>query len=108
MEFPLAFRFARTTEAKVISPGVWLSLAASARDVAGAILIGAQKRAAPVDKLLHARFRRIEAIGRPFRSECDLAASGQRLVVGMLGCIQPMSSPMMKRIFGFAEPPPLS
>src|SRR5215471_20507473 len=57
MEFPLAFRFARTTEAKVISPGVWLSLAASARDVAGAILIGAQKLAAPIDKLLHARFR---------------------------------------------------
>src|SRR5690348_6919781 len=56
-------RFAHAAKSEVIRSGVEFSLAASTRDVARAVLVGAQKRASALHAFLYTRFIRIETIG---------------------------------------------
>src|SRR5580765_8415238 len=74
-------RFFHASEAEVVGSGVGLSLAASACDVARAVLIRAKEGASPLDTLPCPWFGGIQAIRGPLRIDGDLAGGRERLIV---------------------------
>jgi len=64
-------------EAEVAAAGADLTLAAGADHVTGAILVGAEERAAPVNALLLGRLQRVERSVRPPRVARDAARGGR-------------------------------
>src|SRR5580765_2760797 len=65
----------------MIRPRIGLTLPATARDVACAILVGAEKRAASVHLLFHAGLAGIETVRRPLRIARERSLRNQRLIV---------------------------
>ena len=66
---------------QMVCARVWLALAACADHIAGAVLIGAEKRAAAVDALFNAGFVRVVRIVRPMRILGDTARRRKLFVV---------------------------
>ena len=61
----------------MVRAGADFAFAARADHVAGAELIGAEKRSAAMDPFLHAGFGGIERVGRTLRVAGDAADRGQ-------------------------------
>src|SRR6185436_18129131 len=75
------FGIAHAAETEMIRSRVQHSLAASSRDVARAVLVGAKKRPSTMHTLLHSWFIRVETVGGPFRVHRDLASGRHGLIV---------------------------
>ena len=64
-------RIAHQPESDMVRPRIRFALAAASGNIARAILVGTEERAAPVDFLFYAWLARIETVCRPLRIARD-------------------------------------